>query len=98
MAEAALSPLSRLYRAAPVLLVAGLSLIWASRPSIPVVVRGMGLMAPPGERRGIYARGAGEVQRLNVQVGDQVSPRQRRRSSHHPPTAAGPPAGHRSSV
>ena len=76
MAEAALSPLSRLYRAAPVLLVAGLSLIWASRPSIPVVVRGMGLMAPPGERRGIYARGAGEVQRLNVQVGDQVSPGQ----------------------
>jgi multidrug efflux pump subunit AcrA (membrane-fusion protein) len=59
-----------------VLLVAGLSLIWASRPSIPVVVRGMGLMAPPGERRGIYARGAGEVQRLNVQVGDQVSPGQ----------------------
>ena len=44
MAEAALSPLSRLYRAAPVLLVAGLSLVWASRPSIPVVVRGMGLM------------------------------------------------------
>ena len=76
MAEAALSPLSRLYRAAPVLLVAGLSLIWATRPSIPVVVRGMGLMAPPGERRGIYARGAGEVQRLNVQVGDQVSPGQ----------------------
>jgi len=74
MAEAALSPLSRLYRAAPVLLVAGLSLVWASRPSIPVVVRGMGLMAPPGERRGIYARGAGEVQRLNVQVGDPVSP------------------------
>jgi biotin carboxyl carrier protein len=36
----------------------------------------MGLMAPPGERRGIYARGAGEVQRLNVQVGDQVSPGQ----------------------
>ena len=76
MAEAALSPLSRLYRAAPILVVAGLSLIWATRPSIPVVVRGMGLMAPPGERRGIYSRGAGEVQRLNVRVGDEVSPGQ----------------------
>lgn len=72
MAEAALSPLSRLYRASPVLVVAGLSLIWASRPSVGVVVRGMGVMAPPGERRGLYARGPGEVQQLKVRVGDQV--------------------------
>ncbi len=72
MAEAALSPLSRLYRATPVLLVAALSLVWASRPSIGVVVRGMGVLAPPGDRRGLYARGAGEVQQLKVRVGEQV--------------------------
>jgi HlyD family secretion protein len=77
MAEAALSPLSRLYKATPVLLVAGLTLIWASRPTIPVVVRGMGVMAPPGDRRGIYARGPGEVQQLEVRVGDQVRSGQR---------------------
>ena len=77
MAEAALSPLSRLYKATPVLLVAGLTLIWASRPTIPVVARGMGVMAPPGDRRGIYARGPGEVQQLEVRVGDQVRSGQR---------------------
>ncbi|MEI6031398.1 MAG: biotin/lipoyl-binding protein [Synechococcaceae cyanobacterium ELA739] len=76
MAEAALSPLSRLYKVTPVLLVAGLTLIWASRPTIPVVVRGMGVMAPPDARRGIYARGPGEVQQLKVRVGDQVRPGQ----------------------
>ncbi|MCX5967748.1 MAG: hypothetical protein NTV57_08950 [Cyanobacteria bacterium] len=72
MAEAALSPFSRFYRAFPVLLVAGLTLAWASRPTVGVVVRGMGLLAPPGDRRGLYARGAGEVQQLQVRVGEQV--------------------------
>ncbi len=72
MAATALSPFSRLYRASPVLVVAVLTLIWASRPSIGVVVRGMGVLAPPGDRRGLYARGAGEVQELKVRVGQQV--------------------------
>jgi len=36
----------------------------------------MGVLAPPGERRGIYARGAGEVQALEVRVGEQVRPGQ----------------------
>ncbi|MEI7664649.1 MAG: hypothetical protein WCI65_01195 [Synechococcaceae cyanobacterium ELA263] len=76
MAAASLSPFSRLYRALPVLLVAGLTLIWASRPSVGVAVHGMGVLAPPGERRGLYARGAGEVQQLKVRVGEQVSPGQ----------------------
>ena len=60
MAEAALSPLSRLYKATPVLLVAGLTLIWASRPTIPVVVRGMGVMAPPGD----FPRGDRSLKRI----------------------------------
>ena len=76
MAEAELSSGSRLYRATPVLVVAGLTLIWASQPTIPVLVRGMGVMSPPGDRRGIYARGAGEVQELRVRVGELVRPGQ----------------------
>jgi len=72
MAEAELSTGSRLYRASPVLVVASLTLIWASQPIIPVLVRGMGVMSPPGDRRGIYARGAGEVQELRVRVGELV--------------------------
>lgn len=72
MAEAELSPLSRLYRALPVLVVAGCTLVWASQPTVGVVVRGMGVLAPPGDRRGIYARGAGEVQQVKVRVGAPV--------------------------
>jgi HlyD family secretion protein len=67
----------RLYQVAPMLLVAGLTLHWASRPSIPVLVRGMGLMAPPDARRGFYARSAGEVQAIDVQVGQEVRQGQR---------------------
>ncbi len=72
MAEAALSPFSRFYRALPVLVVAACTLAWASQPTVGVVVRGMGLLAPPGERRGLYARGAGEVQQVLGRVGEPV--------------------------
>ena len=77
MTDPAASPLWRLYQAVPTLLVALVTLHWASSPSIPVLVRGMGLMAPPDARRGIYARSAGQVQEIEVRVGDAVRQGQR---------------------
>ncbi len=77
MTDPAASPLWRLYQAIPTLLVALVTLHWASSPSIPVLVRGMGLMAPPDARRGIYARSAGQVQEIEVRVGDAVRQGQR---------------------
>jgi biotin carboxyl carrier protein len=43
------------------------------QPTIPVKVRGSGLLTAPESRRLIYARGAGEVQELKVAVGAEVS-------------------------
>lgn len=71
------SSLWRLYQAVPMLLVALLTLHWANRPSIPVLVRGMGLLSPPDSRRGFYARSAGQVQAIEVQVGEEVRRGQR---------------------
>ena len=68
---------TRLYRALPMLLVCLASLQWASRPSVPVLVRGMGLMSPPDARRGFYARSAGQVQTIEVRVGEMVERGQR---------------------
>lgn len=67
----------RLYACLPVGLVALLSLAWASHPGVPVLVRGMGVLAPPESRRGFYARGPGEVQAVLVEVGDSVRQGQR---------------------
>jgi HlyD family secretion protein len=64
--------LPTLYRALPMLVVSLLTLQWAIRPTIPVLVRGMGLMSPPDSRRGFYARGPGEVQALRASVGEEV--------------------------
>jgi len=71
------SLLRRAYGLVPIGLVAVLSLVWASRPTVPVLVRGMGLLAPPEARRGFYARGPGEVQALLVTVGQSVRPGQK---------------------
>jgi len=85
------SLLRRAYGLVPIGLVAGLSLVWASRPSVPVLVRGMGLLAPPEARRGFYARGPGEVQALLVTVGQTVRPGQKLASlSRVGQSAAGP--------
>jgi HlyD family secretion protein len=73
----AASSLWRLYQVVPMLVVTLLSLHWASRPTIPVLVRGMGLMAPPDARRGFYARSAGQVQAIDVRVGEEVRQGQR---------------------
>lgn len=64
--------LGRIYAILPTLLVAAATGVWALTPAIPVIVRGMGVMAPPDARRGFYARGPGEVQDLKVAVGDRV--------------------------
>ena len=69
--------LARLYHALPMLLVCLASLQWASRPSVPVLVRGMGLMSPPDARRGFYARSPGQVQTIEVRVGETVRRGQR---------------------
>ncbi|MFM7268366.1 MAG: HlyD family efflux transporter periplasmic adaptor subunit, partial [Cyanobium sp.] len=50
---------------------------WATRPAIPVKVHGMALLSPPGERLGFYARGSGQVQRIEARVGERVQEGQR---------------------
>lgn len=62
----------RLYNLLPVGVVAGLTLAWSATPSVPVLVRGMGLLSPPEARQGFYARSAGEVQALLVREGQAV--------------------------
>lgn len=62
----------RLYSCLPTASVAGLSLLWAAHPGVPVLVHGMGLLAPPETRRGFFARGPGEVQELLVQPNGEV--------------------------
>lgn len=64
--------LARLYSSLPMLLVTGLSLAWACRPSVPVLVRGTGLMSAPDQRRPFYARGPGQVQAIRAAVGSEV--------------------------
>ncbi|MFM7351663.1 MAG: hypothetical protein ACKO1G_01015, partial [Microcystis aeruginosa] len=71
-ADRANDSLPRLYQALPTLTVLGLTLLWATRPAIPVKVHGMALLSPPGERLGFYARGSGQVQRIEARVGERV--------------------------
>jgi multidrug efflux pump subunit AcrA (membrane-fusion protein) len=66
-------PLERLWRLTPVGLVAGLTALWAVTPSIPVKVRGSGLLTAPESRRAFYARGPGQVQDIKVEVGSAVA-------------------------
>jgi HlyD family secretion protein len=77
MASHATSLLWRLYSCLPVGLVALVSLVWATSASVPVLVRGMGVLTAPESRRGFYARGPGEVQALLVTVGQGVRQGQR---------------------
>ena len=66
-------PLEQLWRLTPVGLVAGLTVVWAVTPSIPVKVRGSGLLTAPESRRAFYARGPGQVQDIKVAVGTAVA-------------------------
>ncbi|MFM9046517.1 MAG: hypothetical protein ACKOOH_02460, partial [Cyanobium sp.] len=64
--------LDQLPRLLPVAVVAGLTALWAVSPSIPVKVRGSGLLTSPESRRAFFARGPGQVQDLKVRVGSEV--------------------------
>jgi multidrug efflux pump subunit AcrA (membrane-fusion protein) len=77
MAVAFAGSASRLLTALPSLVVGALTLAWATSPTIPVKVRGAAVLSPPAVRRGFYARGPGQVQRLEVRVGDAVRQGQR---------------------
>lgn len=63
-------------RLLPVALVAGLTGLWAVTPSIPVKVRGSGLLTAPESRRAFFSRGPGQVQDIKVRVGEEVDPGQ----------------------
>ena len=65
-------PSNRLPRLLPVAVVAGLTALWAATPTIPVKVRGSGLLTAPESRRAFYARGPGQVQDIKVGVGTEV--------------------------
>ena len=69
-------PLNRLPRLLPVLVGAGHTTLWALTPSIPVKVRGSGLLMAPESRRAFFARGPGQVQAIKVRVGSEVEPGQ----------------------
>jgi biotin carboxyl carrier protein len=66
------APLERLPRLLPVLVVGALTALWAATPSIPVKVRGSGLLMAPESRRAFFARGPGQVQEIKVRVGSEV--------------------------
>ncbi len=57
--------------------MAALTGLWAVTPSIPVKVRGSGLLVAPESRRAFFARGPGQVQDIKVKVGMEVVQGQR---------------------
>ncbi|MEB3332852.1 MAG: hypothetical protein VKI83_10225 [Synechococcaceae cyanobacterium] len=77
MGHSAASLFWRVYGCLPIALVTLISAGWAMQPGVPVLVRGMGLLAAPGGRRGFYARGPGEIQAVLVHPGESVRQGQR---------------------
>lgn len=59
-------------RLIPMALVSGITLVWALSPGVPIRVKGAAVLLEPGSREGIYARSAGQIQELHVQVGTVV--------------------------
>jgi multidrug resistance efflux pump len=49
-----------------------LSSVWALSPAVAVKVEGSAVLLEPDSRVGVYARSAGQVQRLRLRVGDPV--------------------------
>jgi HlyD family secretion protein len=60
-------------RLLPMGLVTSLAVIWAVSPAVEVEVEGSGVLLQPGSRVGIYARSAGQVQKLFRAVGAPIS-------------------------
>jgi len=56
-------------RLLPIGAVSALALVWALSPGVPVQVHGGAVLLEPESRSGVYARSAGQIQRLAVAVG-----------------------------
>ena len=54
-------------------LVTSLAVLWAVSPSVEVEVEGSGVLLQPDSRVGIYARSAGQVQKLFREVGAPIA-------------------------
>lgn len=65
-------PLDRLAATLPMAAVSALTLSWALAPTVPVQVRGAAVLLEPNSRVAVYARSAGQIQRLAVAPGAAV--------------------------
>ena len=63
------APAPLLPRLLPIAAVSALALAWAFSPDVPVLVHGGALLMEPDSRAGVYARSAGQIQRVAVEVG-----------------------------
>jgi multidrug efflux pump subunit AcrA (membrane-fusion protein) len=59
-------------RLLPMVAVTGLTTAWALSPAVAVKVEGSAVLLEPDSRVGVYARSAGQVQRLRQKVGGSV--------------------------
>lgn len=66
-------PIKLALRLLPMGLVTSLAVLWAVSPSVEVEVEGSGVLLQPDSRVGIYARSAGQVQKLFQLVGAPVA-------------------------
>ena len=66
-------PINLALRLLPMGLVTSLAVLWAVSPSVEVEVEGSGVLLQPDSRVGIYARSAGQVQKLFRAVGAPIA-------------------------
>jgi HlyD family secretion protein len=66
-------PIKLALRLLPMGLVTSLAVLWAVSPSVEVEVEGSGVLLQPDSRVGIYARSAGQVQKLFQLVGAPIA-------------------------
>lgn len=65
-------PINLALRLLPMGLVTSLAVLWAVSPAVEVEVEGSGVLLQPDSRVGIYARSAGQVQKLFQAVGAPI--------------------------
>jgi HlyD family secretion protein len=66
-------PINLALRILPMGLVTSLAVLWAVSPAVEVEVEGSGVLLQPDSRVGIYARSAGQVQKLFQLVGAPIA-------------------------
>jgi HlyD family secretion protein len=66
-------PIKLALRLLPMGLVTSLAVLWAVSPAVEVEVEGSGVLLQPDSRVGIYARSAGQVQKLFQLVGAPIA-------------------------